>query len=251
MALAALFSAAVTVRLGLWQLDRLAQRREVNFQLASRLVAEPIRLPGPLSAAPPTGADLREIEFRPVVLRGYWDFTRERALTNQFWQGQLGLDVVAPFVLETGQQEVLVDRGWLPAAEVDPTRWEHFRPPQRPGLVAVEVRGYVRLDSPRIGWEELRRDAQTPGITLLPFHVVEEPPLSTVAVTHDQPLPYKRLPVASIGEGVHAIAAAQWFLISGIIVLGLLLYVRQKELGASRPGPAARSAPGPRSPRRT
>ncbi|HEU5315307.1 MAG TPA: SURF1 family protein [Chloroflexota bacterium] len=234
MALAALFSAAVTVRLGFWQLDRLAQRRAVNFQLASRLVAPPLRLPGPLSDAPPAGDALRESEFRRAVLRGFWDFTKERPLTNQFWEGQLGVDVIAPFILETGRQAVLVDRGWLPAAESDAARWERYRPPQGPGLVPIEVRGYVRLDPPRSGWEELRREARADGVALLPFHVTEEPPLSTIGVTRDQPLPYKRIPVASIGEGVHAIAAAQWFLISGIIVVGLVIYVSQRE----RPGAA-------------
>src|SRR6185503_16009702 len=80
MALAALFSAAVTLRLGFWQLDRLAQRRDVNFQLGKRLVTEPLRLPGDASQHPPSDAALRELEFRSVVLRGYWDFSKERAL---------------------------------------------------------------------------------------------------------------------------------------------------------------------------
>src|SRR5688572_3378819 len=103
MVLAALLSCAVTVRLGFWQLDRLEQRREINFQLGSRLVAEPVRLPGPVSNAPPTEEELRELEFRRVVLRGYWDFSRERALPNQFWERQLGLHLIAPFLLEDGE----------------------------------------------------------------------------------------------------------------------------------------------------
>src|SRR5918992_1176333 len=83
MALAALLSCVVTIRLGFWQLERL----------------EP----------------LREIEFRPVVLRGYWDFSRERALPNQFWERQLGVHLVAPLTLEDEDVAVLVDRGWVPA----------------------------------------------------------------------------------------------------------------------------------------
>jgi hypothetical protein len=68
--------------------------------------------------------------------------------------------------------------------------------------------------------------------------VAEAPPISAIGVTHEQPLPYKKPPVASIGEGVHAIAAAQWFIISGIILVGLVAYVSQRE----RPG-----APGLRA----
>src|SRR5688572_15372302 len=128
MVLAALLSCAVTVRLGYWQLDRLEQRREINFQLGSRLVAEPVRLPGPLSSAAPDGEALRELEFRRVVLRGYWDFSKERSLPNQFWERQLGLHLVVPFLLEDGKGAVLVDRGWIPAEMASPSEWGRTRP---------------------------------------------------------------------------------------------------------------------------
>ena len=232
MTLAALFSAVVTIRLGFWQLDRLAQRREINFHLAQRLVTDPLRLPGPASAQPPTGEALRALEFRPVVLRGYWDFPHERALTNQFWADQLGLDLIAPLILEDGSHAVLVDRGWVPAQSADPSQWERYRPPQRAALEVAEVRGWVRFEPPGSPLEQLRRAAEKDEFALLPFYVVEAPPISAIGVTHEQPLPYKKPPVASIGEGVHAIAAAQWFIISGIIVIGLVAYVVSKQPGS-------------------
>ena len=227
MALAALLSCAITVRLGFWQLDRLEQRREINFQLGSRVVAEAIRLPGPLSRTPPTGEALREIEFRPVVLRGFWDFSKERALPNQFWERQLGVHLVAPLTFESGDAAVLVDRGWVPApaGSMTSSEMERYRPPQRAALEAVEVRGHVRLGS---GLDTIRRELEREGVPLLPFHVQEGPPIAAVSVTFEQPLPYKRPPTASIGEGVHAIAAAQWFIISGIIVAGMVTYVIQR-----------------------
>jgi surfeit locus 1 family protein len=227
MALAALLSCAVTIRLGFWQLDRLEQRREINFQLGSRVVAEAMQLPGPLSRTSPTGDALHEIEFRPVVLRGFWDFSKERALPNQFWDRQLGVHLVAPLTLEDGSGAVLVDRGWVPApaGSTTPSEMERYRPQQRAALETVEVRGYVRLGG---GLDTIQREVEREGVTLLPFHVQEAPPLSAIGVTHEQPLPYKRPPVASIGEGVHAIAAAQWFIISGIIVVGMAAYIIQR-----------------------
>ena len=242
MVLAALLSCAVTVRLGFWQLDRLEQRREINFQLGSRVVAEPVRLPGPVSHTPPAGEALRELEFRPVVLRGFWDFSQERALPNQFWQRQLGVHLVAPLTLEDGQGAVLVDRGWIPAELASPGEWARFRPPQRAALETVEVRGYLRLAG-AASLSAIRRELEREGIELLPFHVHEAPPISSIGVTHEQPLPYKRPPVASIGEGVHAIAAAQWFVISGIIVVGMGSYLIQRR----RP-PRAAGSLGFRSP---
>ena len=245
MALAALLSCAVTIRLGVWQLDRLEQRREINFQLGSRGLAEAIPLPGPVSRTPPTGEALRQIEFRPVVLRGFWDFSKERALPNQFWERQLGVHLVAPLTLEDGSGTVLVDRGWVPApaGSTTPSDMERYRPQQRAAPETVEVRGYVRLGG---GMDAIRREVGREAIQLLPFHVQEAPPPTAIGVTHEQPstreagaqgvrgqgegqpLPYKRPPVASIGEGVHAVAAAQWFIISGIIVVGMVTYVIQR-----------------------
>jgi surfeit locus 1 family protein len=232
MVLAALLSCAVTVRLGLWQLDRLEQRREINFQLGSRLVADPVRLPGPVSSAPLQNEALRELEFRPVVLRGYWDFANERALTNQFWERQLGVHLIAPFLLEDGKGAVLVDRGWIPADMASPSEWARVRPQQRP-LETAEVRGHIRLPSGPL--LTIRRELEREGIELLPFHVHEAPPISAVGVGREQPLPFKRPPVASIGEGVHAIAAAQWFVISAIIVVGMASYLIQRRR-PRRPG---------------
>lgn len=242
MALAALLSCAVTIRLGFWQIDRLEQRREINFQLGSRMVAEAVRLPGPLSRTPPSGEELRELEFRPVVLRGFWVFAGERALPNQFWQRQLGVHLLAPLALEDGTGTVLVDRGWVPAPEGSTTasEMERYRPQQRAALEPVEVRGYVRLNS-GAAIDSIRREIERGGVPLplLPFHVQEAPPLTVIGVTHEQPLPYKRPPVASIGEGVHAIAAAQWFIISGIIVVGMVTYAAQRKRGRRNPtGPS-------------
>ncbi|MGI8422685.1 MAG: SURF1 family protein [Chloroflexota bacterium] len=261
--MAALLSCAVTIRLGIWQLDRLAQRQEINFQLASRVVTESINLPGPISHMPPAGEALRALEFRPVVLRGFWDFTRERALPNQFWERQLGLSLLTPLVLEDGTGAVLVDRGWVPAAAASPSEWERFRPSPRAALAAVEVRGYVRLGTGNVTLTQIRRQVESEGLTLLPFHVQEAPPLSALAVTHQQPgtreagaqgvrewgegqpLPYRRPPVANIGEGVHAIAAAQWFIISAIIAVGTVVYVIQRERPKS-PSQTARGVLPPR-----
>ena len=232
MILAALLSCAVTVRLGFWQLDRLEQRREINFQLGSRLVAEPVRLPGPISSAPLQDEALGELEFRPVVLRGFWELSKERALTNQFWERQLGLHLIAPLHLEDGKGVVLVDRGWVPAEMASPSEWTRVRPQQRP-LETAEVRGNVRLSGGQL--LTIRRELEREGFELLPFHVQEAPPISAIGVGREQPLPYKRPPVASIGEGVHAIAAAQWFVISAIIVVGMASYLIQRRR-PRRPG---------------
>jgi len=234
MALAALFACVVMVRLGIWQLDRLAARRQVNTQLEQRITAERVQLNALLNAGLPSGDALLELEYRPVVLRGYWDYSQQQPLTNQVWQGELGFHLVTPFLLEDSDKWVLVDRGWIPARVAAPSEWEQFREPQRSAVELVEIYGWIRLD--QRGMVEIRRRVEAAGLPLLPLHVNQAP-------RREQPLPYKRVPVASIGEGVHAIAAAQWFIIGGIIVVGLLAYVRRETVRtASGAGMNARSA---------
>ena len=74
-----------------------------------------------------------------------------------------------------------------------------------PGLDVKDVQG--RIDRP-----------------LLPFVVVQSPPAGQ-QVSADA-LPYRQLPQTDLGDGVHLIAAVQWFAIAGIIVAGQVTYVR-------------------------
>jgi cytochrome oxidase assembly protein ShyY1 len=267
MALTALFACAVSVWLGFWQLGRLAARQEVNAQLAARLHAGPAMLSDLVSSGVPSGAGLKEWEFRPVVLRGAFDYAAEVAVANQFRGGQLGLHLLTPLVLEDGEHAVLVNRGWVPAAAAQESNWVPYQAghPTRPGDPApiVEVSGWIRLSRP--GREPLPRSAggsggfgiaratgsferivptasveqiQTRvGYPLLPLVVVQAPEIGAPATASATPPPagtekgdlppYREPLVASLGEGVHLIAAAQWFIIAGIIVVGLFAYIRR------------------------
>jgi surfeit locus 1 family protein len=226
LTLAALLSCALMVWLGFWQLGRLAQRRVVNEQLASRPGAPPVTIDAAFVAAVPTEEALRQLEYRTVVVRGRWEYDRERVIPNQLWERQLGLHLVTPLVIagtEGAERTVLVDRGWIPADAADPGKWGQFRDRATEGQV-VEVRGSLRVD-PRTLGQLIRRGERRP----LPLYVVQAPPPSAATDPGAQPLPYKRPLVASIGEGVHAIAAMQWFAIGAIILIGLVVYVSQQE----------------------
>jgi surfeit locus 1 family protein len=230
MALAALCACAVTVRLGVWQLDRLAARREVNAHLARRLTTQPAALDDLLKPGLPDGDARRDLELRPVRARGVWDYALERALPNQVWQGELGLHLITPLRLEGSGQVVLVDRGWIPGRLADPTHWRQFREPT--GEVA-EIEGWIRFE--QRGLTELRRQVETAGLATLPLYVVLAPPAGAAGASSGQRLPYKQTPLASIGEGVHAIAAAQWFIISAIILIGLPVFVRRQTVDTVSP----------------
>lgn len=247
LTLVAVLSCGVMVWLGFWQLDRLEQRRVINEQLASRPLAPPVVIDAAFAAAPPGEEALRALEFRVAVLRGRWEYDRERVQPNQFWEGQLGLHLFTPLMIEGSDRTVLVNRGWIPASAADQSNWGQFRDRAAEGQ-PVEVRGWLRVE-PRVLNQIRRQEERRP----LPFYVVQAPAGgAAAAVTAGRPggaasgatgeaqdLPYRRPPVASIGEGVHSVAAAQWFVIGAIILAGLVAYVVQQE----RPSPPSSFRP--------
>ena len=94
--------------LGLWQLDRLDQRRAYEDLVAERLAAPPSPLVDVLEACPATTC-----RFRRVVAEGTFDPAHEVILYGRTQSGQTGNHVLTPLILEDGTA-VAVDRGWVP-----------------------------------------------------------------------------------------------------------------------------------------
>ncbi|HEX2514710.1 MAG TPA: SURF1 family protein [Chloroflexota bacterium] len=312
VSLAVLVISLGLARLGIWQLDRLAERRARSATLEARLAAPPLLL----SRAGLTGEGVRDgggalpdldpLAYRRVVLRGSFDYAREVALVNQVRQGQLGFHLLTPLVLEgegppgatpapggvtpvpVSAPAVLVDRGWVPAAlpgaAQSPQDWAPYRAPGAgsDGSAVVQVTGWVRpppAGPPRAAAgsalpERLVADLhpatlqERVGRPLLPLVVVQvpdagappgPPPGSSFGaparveraqrVTREgvqqrqratpegvgtgEALPYRQAPNPDLGDGVHVIAAVQWFAFSVIGVAGYLIYLgRQLPPGA-------------------
>jgi cytochrome oxidase assembly protein ShyY1 len=238
MTLAALGVCAIVICLGFWQLDRLAQRHAESARRAQRLAAAPLVLD---ASGQPVGAGPGAlILFQPVTVRGRFDSSQELALTNEVWQGELGIHLLTPLLLPDGAHAVLVDRGWIPVNVSDRIDWSRFRVDG-----SAEITGWVRPIE-RAGASVVPAGTVTPGglseerrlvpslnvkdlqgrigVPLLPFVVVQSPPAGQ-QVSADA-LPYRQLPETNLGDGVHLIAAVQWFIIAGIIVVGQVTYVR-------------------------
>ncbi|MGH2524968.1 MAG: SURF1 family protein, partial [Anaerolineales bacterium] len=100
--------ALAMVGLGFWQLARLAERRTFNAEVRARLAQPPLLLTG----QPLTGA--AQLEYRPVIARGEYDFANEIVLRNRAHAGQPGVHVLTPLKLTGSDVAVLVNRGWIP-----------------------------------------------------------------------------------------------------------------------------------------
>ena len=93
--------------LGVWQLQRAAEKRAVIASLADSGQPALDRLPG-------TSTTLRKAARREVRIQGRYEGERQFLLDNRILEGRPGFDVLTPLVLDDGRR-VLVDRGWVAA----------------------------------------------------------------------------------------------------------------------------------------
>ncbi len=106
---AAVAAAAGTARLGLWQLDRAAQKLAYASSLAQRQALP--ELSTEQLARDPAGAAAQQ--HRRIRLQGRWLDAATVYLDNRQMNGRPGFFVVTPLLLANADA-VLVQRGWLP-----------------------------------------------------------------------------------------------------------------------------------------
>jgi surfeit locus 1 family protein len=212
--LAALAAAALTARLGLWQLDRAQQKLDLQAAIDAEAARPPL-------ANAELGADHQL--HRRVVLRGTWVPQHTVWLDNRPMDGRAGFYVVMPLRLAGRAEAVLVQRGWAPR---DPARREHL-PALTTPAGEVEVSGRLAASPSRL--YELGEGATGPirqnldpaafalesGLTLLPLTVVQ-----TASAQDDGLL--RQWPAPDLGLHKHYGYAFQWFALCALV---LALYV--------------------------
>ena len=236
-------------RLGFWQLDRLAQRRAANAQLLAAIESSPIDLNAALAEwAALTPDEVAEgLANRNVVMTGTYDFSQQRVVKLQSWQGQAGVHLITPFVLEGTDTAILVNRGWIPDAEYE-AGLAFDAPAGRQTLA-----GYVALSetisrrtadavvpaSP--GQELFRVDiaalSEEMPFALLPFYVKLAPPDGMVT---QLPVPIPK--EVDLSEGPHLSSAAQWFIFSLGLGIAYVLFVNRSLIAAGRSTPEGQIA---------
>lgn len=221
-----LLGMGVMIRLGIWQLDRLEQRRAQNAELIAALEADPLQLHQTFPSAPP-----EELEDRMVLIQGEYDFAEQLILKVQNWRGRAGVHLITPLRIAGRDTAVLVDRGWIPDAER-----ESLAQFDQPGAVTVE--GHVALSQtlsrgaavtptgPQQEWYRVDVAAieeQMP-YDLLPFYVIQAPPPEG-----NTDLPFRAAPEFDLSEGPHLSYAIQWFLFTLILGGVYIFLVRKNE----------------------
>ncbi|XP_074066884.1 surfeit locus protein 1 [Macrotis lagotis] len=141
-----------TFGLGTWQVQRRKWKLKLIAELESRVTAEPI----PLPADP---MELKDLEYRPVKVRGHFDHSKEiyilpRTMVDparETWDsGQMsstiesGANVVTPFHCTDLGITILVNRGYVPRKKINPDT-------RQKGQIEdeIELIGMVRLTETR------------------------------------------------------------------------------------------------------
>lgn len=109
-AISALFSLLpLLVALGFWQLGRAQEKEELLLMQQQRMSDNPLRL------AAGDAVDPEALRFRTVIVTGQYQSDRQFLLDNQVHNGRPGYFVLTPFSIDHQEQQLLVNRGWVPA----------------------------------------------------------------------------------------------------------------------------------------
>ena len=214
--LAALVGSLVTARLGVWQLDRAAQKRALHDLIEQRARQAPLQA-NELAATPEAAA---QQHYRPVRLHGRWMAERTVFLDNRQMDGRVGFYVVTPLKLADGSA-VAVQRGWAPRNAQQRTE---LPPIDTPARDEVEVFGRVAPPPSRL----LEFGQSPPGpirqnLDLAAFAAEIGVPLRPLSIQQlDTPLDHDAmllrvwsLPVSDVS--MHLGYAFQWFALCALI----------------------------------
>ena len=230
-----LFGIGLTIRLGIWQVDRYLGNRAFANHLTAMQSAVPLTLETGLQPA-----GLAGMEYRAVQATGTFDFTHQIAVKNQIWAQAWGNDtgyiLITPLLFPDGSA-VLVDRGWIPLKDNTPATWRQF---DTPGSMTIS--GVLRLPAvPQMGgpsdptlapgqasldlWNLInisRLQKQMP-YPILPVYIQQAP------VGDNSNLPFKALPDPDLSEqGINAGYATMWFIFTALLIFGYPLYLRKQ-----------------------
>ena len=211
------------LNLGLWQLNRLDDKRSFNEVLRSH-TATPLQT---LDQAVPTTWNKTTSEWIRVSIAGSYDPSKAVTVINRSQDGTAGYNSVVPFT-SINNRTILVNRGFVPLV---------LPAPSAP-TGQLEIIGYLRASQMRGALGPIDSTApdntefQRFDIPLISAHVggnVEPMFLQLIKETPapDSPWP-ATVPLPALDEGTHFSYALQWFFFCLVALTAWVVVVRRK-----------------------
>lgn len=211
--------AIVCVRLGIWQVHRLAQRRAANHIALAAEALPPVALDTVTAGA-------GSLAHRRVTATGRYDRAHELVIRGVSHDDQPGVYVITPLRLPAAPA-VLVNRGFVPAPDAVSADLDGL---DEPGVVTVSGIA-LPIDRPADAGHPLSRAGHTTWARLdraavgrLPYPVFTRFYLLQQADAATPRFP-RRLEPPRYDDGPHLSYAIQWFAFAAtaLIVAGILL----------------------------
>ena len=95
------------VCLGNWQIERLHWKEALQKKIQERRSAEPIMLPNIVN-------NVDSLEFRRVMVSGQFHHELELYLVSRTFRGNVGINIVTPFMRIDNKKYLFINRGWAP-----------------------------------------------------------------------------------------------------------------------------------------
>ena len=225
----AIVTALVFSRLGVWQLERLSERRARNSALAARLDTPAL----PLAQLPPDSAGAH---WRRAMVRGRYDFDHQIVLSGRTHDGSPGVNIFTPLHPDGGGPAVLVNRGWVyspDAASVDLGKWDEPPHATVSGYVEDFVhggRGASRLPSHPNTWTRLEASELGAAFPfpIAPYYLVALDTLVEYRRANGIPsVTPVRLDLPTMDDGPHLNYAIQWFTFAVVALVGVGTLIAQ------------------------
>lgn len=226
-----LLAAGAMVRLGVWQLERLRERRALNNSILAGMGQPAIDL---AEGAP---SDLSAMVYRQAVATGAYLEGESILLRNQVWEGETGYHLITPLKLAGTEELLLVDRGFLPLADGNTEALARY---SEPGTITVQGEFRAFLPPPRftgvpdaalaagerrLSWNFLnidliRQQLSAPVLNawLLASPEPDNPAVNTIREQPGEP---------DLSEGPHLGYALQWFGFAAVLLVMFSIYARK------------------------
>lgn len=232
--LATLALLPLMIGLGLWQLDRAAQKQHLQAEFDRRQQQPAVRLY-------PVLEDAEALRFRRVVARGRYEPEHQILIDNRVHQGQAGYHVLTPLRLGDGTVRVLVNRGWVPVGQdraVLPTLDTPRGLVEVTGLAAVpQIKGFHLGGArpPGEGWQpvwqylDLKLYRSSVAYPLQPVVILLDPDNASGGFVRQ----WARL---DAGIATHQGYAFQWFMLAVTLAgIYILLNTRKTDHAKTQP----------------
>jgi surfeit locus 1 family protein len=213
--------ALVCVRLGLWQISRLSQRRALQSLVVSRESMSPLEVMGRAGVPDSLG-------YRSARVRGRFDFDHQVIVVSRVVNEVPAVYVVTP--LRWDDHAILVERGWVPSADAYSVGLDSLAESDTATvtglLLPASQAGRAVVDS---GWP-LHVVRDDPAVLAARFPYALFPLVLRRAHTTGRGVPaaLRAIPAPVIGNGPHLSYAIQWFSFALIAIVGSVVLYRKE-----------------------